>query len=142
MQAKIIILLLLITMHLYADSDFDRDQIQQRISPVGQVYVQEPVVSGHAAAPPVKLEQPPNTKQNTGQDIFEKYCIVCHKDGLLGAPKLNNTEDWKPRMAKKNIDVLTQTAIKGLNAMPAKGTCQTCSQEDIKAAVEYMVPQK
>jgi cytochrome c5 len=67
--------------------------------------------------------------------------MVCHRDGVAGAPKFRNAEEWGLRSSKKNIEALTASAIKGLNAMPAKGTCQDCSDADIKAAIQYMVPQ-
>ena len=37
---------------------------------------------------------------------------------------------------------LERCPIKGKNAMPPKGTCQECSDSDIKAAIDYMVPKK
>ena len=130
-------LLILISMQLYADSDFDRQQIQQRISPIGNVQVQEPVQSN----PVPTTTQQVAVKKNSGQAIYEQYCVVCHREGVAGAPKFQDAADWKSRLAKQNIDSLTASAIKGLNAMPAKGTCQECSDADIKAAIEYMVPQ-
>ena len=65
----------------------------------------------------------------------------CCEDGVAGAPKFRDDTDWKPRLLKQNIDSLTATALKGMNAMPVKGTCQECSDADIKAAIQYMVPQ-
>jgi cytochrome c5 len=31
------------------------------------------------------------------------------------------------------------STLNGINAMPAKGTCMTCTDADLQAAVEYMV---
>jgi cytochrome c5 len=124
----------------YASSDFDREQIQQRISPVGQVRLKEATVEPVSTVTvPQKTEEP--VKKNPGQVIYEQYCMVCHRDGVAGAPKFRNAEEWGLRSSKKNIEALTASAIKGLNAMPAKGTCQDCSDADIKAAIQYMVPQ-
>ena len=67
---------------------------------------------------------------------------MCHRDGIAGAPKFRDENSWKPRLANANIDALIASAIKGKNAMPPKGTCQECSDSDIKAAIEYMVPIK
>lgn len=129
-------LLLFMPMQLQAANDFDRQQIQQRISPVGNVHLEDvPEVS--PAATEAKVEAP---KKSPGQAIYEQYCMTCHRDGLAGAPKFQDEADWKPRLAKQNIDALTASAIKGLNAMPPKGTCQDCSEADLKAAIEYMVP--
>jgi cytochrome c5 len=130
-------LLVLISLSLHALPDFDREQIQQRISPVGNVHLDETGQSTKAAA---STEKPVEEKKAPGQATFEQYCSVCHRDGVAGAPKFHDSNDWKPRLAKQNIDSLTASAMKGLNAMPAKGTCQECSEADIKAAIEYMVP--
>ena len=140
MRAGMFSLLVLISMSIYAISDADRDEIEQRISPVGHVNVQKSAVQPSAATTPGPEKQIV-AKKATGQSIYEQYCIVCHRDGLVGAPKFRNEEDWKPRQAIQNIDSLTATALKGLNAMPAKGTCQECSEADMKAAIKYMVPQ-
>ena len=140
MHKAMLLLLVMISGNLYADDDFDRQQIQQRIKPVGQVSIQETAVTNPATG---QEEKPATTKKLSGQDIFEKYCHVCHTDGLLGAPKFRSEADWKPRLAKaKSIDGLVAVAMKGLNAMPAKGTCEECNEADIKAAIEYMVSQK
>lgn len=134
---RVAILGLLISIPLYAASDFDREQMQQRISPVGKVRVEEPAQASSAAP---QVEQVA-VKKSPEQAIYEQYCVVCHRDGVAGAPKFRDEADWKPRLAKQNLDSLTATAIKGLNAMPAKGTCQECSEADLKAAIKYMVPQ-
>jgi cytochrome c5 len=122
----------------FADNvnDFDRQQIIERIKPVGEVKIEE---TGPAKSQ--KVEQPTQVaaKDEPGQAIYEKYCASCHQNGLAGAPKYRQEADWKPRMAKK-IEGLTASAIKGLNAMPPKGTCAECSDEDIKTAIEYMLP--
>jgi cytochrome c5 len=39
----------------------------------------------------------------------------------------------------KGVDGLLATAISGLNAMPPKGTCAACSDEELKVAIEYML---
>jgi cytochrome c5 len=61
--------------------------------------------------------------KTTGQTIYEQHCSVCHQDGIAGAPKFRDPSDWKTRLTDQTIETLTAQAIKGLNAMPAKGTC-------------------
>jgi Cytochrome c5 len=39
------------------------------------------------------------------------------------------------------MDVLYSSSIKGFNGMPAKGLCFDCSDDELKAAVDYMVNQ-
>jgi cytochrome c5 len=77
-----------------------------------------------------------------GEAVYKKACISCHMTGAAGAPKLGDAAAWKARIAK-GAAALVQSAITGVpgTAMMARGTCGTCSDEDIKAAVEYMVVQ-
>jgi cytochrome c5 len=56
---------------------------------------------------------------------------------VAGAPKLGDAGAWAPRVAK-GFDSLMSNAINGLNAMPPRGTCTTCSDEEIQGAIEYM----
>jgi cytochrome c5 len=37
------------------------------------------------------------------------------------------------------MDTLWDHTLNGLNAMPAKGTCMNCSDEELRAAMEHMV---
>ena len=72
-------------------------------------------------------------------DTYAKTCTTCHAIGLAGAPKLGDKEAWAPRIAK-GMETLYASGIVGLPpGMPAKGMCFTCSDDDIKAIVDYMV---
>lgn len=126
--------LILLPLGLQASDDTDRDDIRARIKPVGSVHVDEqnPVES--------EKKKPETMVARSAQSIYEQHCIVCHRDGIAGAPKFRDKTTWNPRLAGRDINALAASAIQGKNAMPAKGTCQECSDSDIKAAVEYMVP--
>ena len=82
------------------------------------------------------------TESEPGQAVYENNCIVCHRDGVVGAPKFRDEAAWKPHLANRDINALLESAIKGKNAMPPKGTCQECTDSDIKAAIEYMIPKQ
>ena len=138
MRLFIVALLSFISFSLFALEDEDRLQIEQRIQPVGKVHVQDQ--NDSAAQTGVENKAATTEKKVSGQDTYEHYCIVCHRDGLAGAPKFQNTNDWKPRMTGKTIDDLVGIATNGLNAMPPKGTCSECSDADLKAAIQYMLP--
>jgi cytochrome c5 len=73
-----------------------------------------------------------------GQKIYQNSCQACHATGAAGAPKLGDKDAWAPRIAQ-GMDVLVTNVMNGKNAMPPKGACGSCSEEDIKVAVEYMV---
>jgi cytochrome c5 len=100
-----------------------------------------PAASGESASP--AMDATPAGTQTAaadGQTTYETYCKACHATGVAGAPKLGDKEAWAPRIAKGN-DALLNSAKNGLNAMPPMGTCMTCSDEDLKAAIAYMVEQ-
>lgn len=80
--------------------------------------------------------------ESNAKNIYEKYCIICHRDGVAGAPKFRDEATWKPRLEGRDLNALVASVLKGKNAMPPKGTCQECTDSDIKAVIEYMVPQK
>lgn len=136
-MVRSMVLLMLIPAALVAAGDFDREQIEQRIAPVGKVHIEA------GKSPQSKSEEKTQVVEHKapGQDVYEQYCVTCHRDGVAGAPKFRDAGDWRARLAKQNLDSLTASAIHGLNAMPAKGTCQECTDADIKAAISYMVPQ-
>jgi cytochrome c5 len=130
--------LLLLPGHSYA-YDHDRNQIQQRIAPYGTVSIEG---EADAVKQPIPVQPVDEKKQVlTGEGIYQQYCAVCHKSGLAGAPITRNQKQWASRLAKMSVEDLTTSAYKGKNAMPAKGTCTPCSMEDIRKAVEYMLPQ-
>ena len=70
-------------------------------------------------------------------DKYNKSCAVCHASGAANAPKTGDVAAWEPRMAK-GMEVLVQSVQNGLNAMPPKGMCFDCSDEDYAAMIEYM----
>jgi cytochrome c5 len=76
--------------------------------------------------------------QDKGQEIYDSKCKVCHGTGAAGAPKMGDKEAWAPRIAT-GTDSLMNSVINGKNAMPPKGTCMDCSDEDLKAAMNYMI---
>lgn len=73
--------------------------------------------------------------------LYNKSCVACHATGAAGAPLSHDTAAWSARL-EKGMDVLLQNAINGINAMPAKGMCFDCSEEDFKALIEFMTSSK
>lgn len=109
-------------------SDLSNDAIQKRIAPVGNVYLAGAEAPQVAAAP---------TGPRSGQDVYQGSCFGCHGTGAAGAPIKGNAEAWAPRIAQ-GLDVLLSHATNGFNAMPPKGTCMDCSDDELKAAIEFM----
>ena len=78
-----------------------------------------------------------------GFNAEQKYmasCFACHSTGAAGAPKVGEgfAPEWEPRM-EKGMDAVVANAINGLNTMPPKGLCFDCTDDDLRAIVEYMV---
>ncbi len=69
---------------------------------------------------------------------IQKVCSLCHEKGLAGAPQIYDTANWTQRL-KQGLPTLYMHAINGFNQMPPKGTCVTCTDDEIKAAVDYLV---
>jgi len=73
-----------------------------------------------------------------GQGIYDAYCATCHASGAAGAPVVGDKTEWDLR-AKQGVAMLYHNAINGYNSMPAKGTCSSCTNQEIEAAVQYMI---
>ncbi len=110
------------------------DEIAKRLEPVGQVCVQGQECKGMdvaVAAGGGAAKKP--------DEIIAKHCTACHSAGLLGAPKIGDTAAWKERADHQGgLDGILAKAITGINAMPPKGTCADCSDDDLKGAIKKM----
>ena len=109
-----------------------RQEMVDRIAPVGEVCIEgQPCAS---AAPVVASSGP-----RTGEKIYGTYCTACHTTGVLGAPKKGDAPAWSAKLAAAGAyNKLLSNAIKGIGAMPPKGTCMDCSDDEISTAIEYM----
>jgi len=109
------------------------DDIRDRIKPVGEVCIAGEDC-GDIAAPVAAAPAGPRS----GEDIYKTTCFGCHGTGVAGAPKLGDAAAWSGRTGK-GMDAVISNAINGFNAMPPRGTCGSCSDDDIAATVRYMV---
>ncbi|MDO5692721.1 MAG: c-type cytochrome [Pseudomonadota bacterium] len=89
------------------------------------------------AAAPAAAAAATTSDPAVGKALYEKACTMCHATGVAGAPKSGSKEEWAPRIAK-GMDELYKSSLNGLNAMPPRGA-STASDDEIKAAVDYMV---
>ncbi len=70
---------------------------------------------------------------------YAQSCAACHNSGAAGAPRFGNSADWSARL-EKGMDVLVEHTINGFNnIMPPKGMCFTCSDDDLRAVVQYIL---
>jgi len=73
-----------------------------------------------------------------GQSVYTKSCAACHTSGVMGAPKVGDKDAWSA-LISEGVDTLTHNSIKGKGKMPAKGGNMKLTDEEVKAAVAYMM---
>ncbi|MCA0403400.1 MAG: c-type cytochrome [Proteobacteria bacterium] len=84
-------------------------------------------------------------RPDEGGQIVQHFCASCHAEKPLielGAPKIANENDWSSRLVNRDIENLIKNTIEGLNAMPPRGGCFECTDEQLKAAVIQLLPNK
>ena len=113
----------------------DESVVIERIKAFGSVCVTGKPCA--VKAPAVASAPAPGAAPRTGEQVYTAVCAGCHGAGVMGAPKYG-TADWAPRKAKGKPMLYTH-ALGGFNAMPAKGGCAACADEEIKSAVDYMI---
>lgn len=110
------------------------EDVVERIKPEAEVYVGEAPAPVVAAAPVVEE----TSASGAGEKVVTQACAMCHATGMMESPKLGSAEDWAPRI-EKGVDVLYESAINGINMMPARGGNASLSDDDVKAAVDHMI---
>lgn len=73
----------------------------------------------------------------SGEAVYTAVCTSCHTAGTLGAPKIDDTAAWAPRV-EKGLDGLMKNAVNGINSMPARGGDPTITDEELTNAIIYI----
>ncbi len=102
------------------------EAVAARLQPVGTV---EFGAAGTAGGAP-----------RAGDEIVKAVCGACHLTGAAGAPKIGDKAAWGPRL-KEGLSGLLATAIKGKNAMPARGGASDLTDFELSRAIVYMANQ-
>jgi cytochrome c5 len=76
--------------------------------------------------------------ERTGREVVELACVTCHESGKDGAPKIGDVAAWTQH-TKKGLAKLTESAIAGINKMPAHGWQPNLTDLEISRGVAYMV---
>lgn len=113
------------------------EAIAQRVAPVGEVNMGGPkVAQADAAADGDEAGQ----QLETAAQVYEAVCSACHAQGVAGAPQ-TGTAIWEERLDTGSLEELYDNAINGLNAMPPKGGNPNLSEDQVRAAVDYILEQ-
>lgn len=89
------------------------------------------------------LPEPTDPVLAKGREVYLEACERCHRIGKAGAPRTGDSAAWEPRR-EQGLATLFAHAIDGFespsgNEMPARGGKKSLSDDDIKAAVQFMV---
>jgi cytochrome c5 len=117
--------------------------VNARIEPFGQVTLDgESIPTDPALERVTGAEEAPALM--TGPQVYNSACLACHGGGIGGAPMTGDKAAWGPRIAQ-GTDTLHKHALEGFTGsvgfMPAKGGRTDLSDEEIIAAVDYLVEQ-
>ena len=126
--------LFMVCVSAWALSDKQYGEVESRIQPAGKVCLQGDSACGSAVATA-------GGAPKSGEDVYKGSCQGCHASGAGGAPKLGDAADWKARTGK-GMEAVYSNAINGfsnIGMMPAKGLCMSCSDDEVIAAVDYML---
>lgn len=126
-----------------------RTQIEERIRPIGRVFVAGMDAEAEAAEADetvavVAPGESPVASELDGERVYRIACTACHGAGIAGAPKTGDADAWAPRI-DQGMDTLVRRAIDGYQGdagfMPARGGHPNLTDEQVRDAVQYMVEQ-
>lgn len=130
-------------------------QAASEAAPAAQEQTQQPAASVETPAPQASAEDKPTEEAKPaaedkpaetaadGKKVFDGLCFGCHaaNSAIPDSPRITNKADWAPRI-KKGKDTLFKHALEGFTdkgMMPARGGNSALSDDEVKAAVVYMV---
>ncbi len=119
-------------------SDEQRAAIEERIKPVGEACIEGDAKCATTAAPAGSSDDAAASR--SGEEVYNAACLACHMTGAGGAPLLGDAAAWGDRIAK-GMDALYDSGINGVagTGMIAKGGCMNCSDDEVRAAVDFIV---
>jgi len=118
--------------------------VEERIRPFGRIKL-----PGEEHGPgELKVDEVPQAEPHatllSGPQVFNAACIACHGTGIGGAPTLEDSAAWEPRIAQ-GMDTLYLHALEGytgtMGYMPPKGARLDLSDKEVNDAVDYMLAQ-
>ena len=118
--------------------------VGDRVAAIGQinVAVAKEESTSHEAEAASTEAAPVTPAAADGKQVYDAGCVACHGAGIAGAPRVGDSDAWADRIGT-GLENMVANAINGFQGsqgmMPAKGGNPSLSDEEIEAAVEYMV---
>lgn len=78
---------------------------------------------------------------NAGQKIFKQFCTSCHGNPPIidiKAPRINDKKAWQIRR-QMGMQTLMKLTTMGIGAMPARGGCFECSDDQLRETIQYIL---
>ena len=76
-----------------------------------------------------------------GRKIFQAFCAVCHAEVPqidVAAPRIRDRKAWR-RLTGQGRAAMLMVTLHGAGAMPARGGCFECTDQQIDQAIDYIV---
>jgi len=81
------------------------------------------------------------SQTHPGEETYNRSCFSCHAGGVAGAPIPGDAEAWAPRVAQGEAQMLESVRNGMPPGMPPMGMCTSCSDDELRAAIDFMVQQ-
>ena len=144
------VVLIFVARSLQTESDVDANPSQkiiaeQRVKPVSSVHTGDEsaadLAESQAATSPTPAPEAVAEEDAGigGEAIYKGLCETCHQAGVAGAP-ITGSDQMAERLSEKGLETLVTNAINGLSVMPPRGGNPGLTDEQIRAAVEFMLP--
>ncbi len=135
LKSLVILLAAALSVAAFAKTEEQREAIIERIKPHGSV-----CVAGDTSCGAMTAVATSSGGVRSGEAVYNAACMACHSTGAGGAPKLGDVVAWTNRISKGR-EVLHDSGLNGVagTGMIARGGCMNCADEEIIAAVDYMV---
>ena len=117
-----------------------QQEVRERIAPAGRVALDGETLENAGEVAMIE----PVAEVLSGPQVYNQACVACHGAGIAGAPKAGDTNVWGPRISQGNV-TLRDHVINGYQGsagyMPPKGGRTDLSDDEILAAMDYMLDQ-
>ncbi len=121
---------------LWAQSQSREAIISERLQGADRVCLQGEDCSGGGASMSVAQA---STDEFSPESVYEDNCAMCHDTGMANAPQPDDADHWNTRLEEDGLDGIVANAISGVNAMPPRGMCNDCTDDEVRQVVEYLM---